>query len=438
MASVRVVSVDRVGAPSPGPAVVPLAFFDTFWISLPPIQRLFLYPETSGLPFASVVSSLKSSLSKTFLNFHPFAGKLTYLPSSADVIIDCTNTGGVAFIEAESDGDIDLLAGAPIHDSESFIGLVPELEMEELPMPLMAVQVTGFGGGGVAVGVAIHHTVADGKGVWQFMDAWAATCRGEGEEAVSVPVHDRAVIRHSRGEEIARRFLKDFSPDLPQMSAHVLSMEYRLSLQRRTFILSSSAVQSLKQRLISRSDGPDRPSIFTAISAHAWICIARANAASSTDASDVSTLIFLADGRSRLQPPLPSSYTGNCVSVCYATSTWADLLGPAGLSRAQAEVARAARETTRDPLKRCETWAEDFKRLPEAGRVFVSGSPRFRVYETDFGWGRPGRVELVSMNKDGEVVLVQGREPGLVQVSVALDPIRMEVFAEAFVDGLEA
>lgn len=112
-------------------------------------------------------------------------------------------------------------------------------------------------------------------------------------------------------------------------------------------------------------------------------------------------------------------------------------MGPAGLWRAQAEVARAARDGTLDPLKGCETWAEEFKGVPEAGRVVVSGSPRFRVYETDFGWGRPGRVELVSMNKDGEVVLVAGREPGSVQLSLALDPTRMEVFGKVFLSGLE-
>jgi hypothetical protein len=51
------------------------------------------------------------------------------------------------------------------------------------------------------------------------------------------------------------------------------------------------------------------------------------------------------------------------------------------------------------------------------------------VYEaSDFGFGRPARVELVSMNCDGEMVLVGGREDGEVQLSVSLDPARMKEF----------
>ncbi|ONK75472.1 uncharacterized protein A4U43_C03F17220 [Asparagus officinalis] len=271
-----------------------------------------------------------------------------------------------------------------------------------------------------------------GKGCWMFMDMWAASCRGE--DAVSLPVHDRAVIVHEGGEEIARRFVKALAPEIPKMPAHPLPIEHRLRLQRRTFILSSSAVQSLKDRILSQSNGSHSPSTFTAISAHAWVSIAKTIASA---AVDVTNLIFLADCRSRLNPPLPDSYAGNCVGPCYATAMWHALLGPQGLLLAQAEVARAVQERAKDPLRGCENWVEEFMGVAESGRVVVSGSPRFRVYETDFGWGELGRVELVSMNKDMEVVLVGGREPGSVQVSIVLDPGQMRLFAEVFLDGLE-
>lgn len=75
-----------------------------------------------------------------------------------------------------------------------------------MPLPVMAVKVTGFSGGGVAVGVEVHHAVVDGNGVMQFLRAWSATCRGE-ELGGAVPVHDQAVIQHPRGQEIARVFM---------------------------------------------------------------------------------------------------------------------------------------------------------------------------------------------------------------------------------------
>jgi Transferase family len=50
----------------------------------------------------------------------------------------------------------------------------------------------------------------------------------------------------------------------------------------------------------------------------------------------------------------------------------------------------------------------------------------------DFGWGKPDRVELASMNHDGEVVMVSGKDEGTVQVSVALSAEHMNAFAEKF------
>lgn len=67
----------------------------------------------------------------------------------------------------------------------------------------------------------------------------------------------------------------------------------------------------------------------------------------------------------------------------------------------------------------------------------MAGSPRQAGYATDFGWGRPRRVELVSMNFDGEVVMCKGRDEGTVQVSVAIAAQQMEAFAEVFSRGLD-
>lgn len=64
--------------------------------------------------------------------------------------------------------------------------------------------------------------------------------------------------------------------------------------------------------------------------------------------------------------------------------------------------------------------------------VYLVGSPRFKAYLTDFGWGKPGRVELASMNHDGEAVMVSGKDEGTVQVSVALSAENMDAFAQMF------
>lgn len=218
--------VHRVTPPDgsyPAPAdTIPLSFMDANWIHLPYMQPLFLYPQPNNhLPFSSIVHSLKSSLSQTLLKFLPLAGRLAYLPSG-NVGIDCTNPN-VEFTVTESNADVNMLVGDPVHDSRAFIELVPEIDRSALPVPTMAVKVTGFAGGGVAVGLALHHAVMDGNGVMQFLAAWSAQCRGEEVENSAVPVHDRSLIRHPRGEEIARMFLKKKAPDLPKVSVLISS-----------------------------------------------------------------------------------------------------------------------------------------------------------------------------------------------------------------------
>ncbi|KAK9117685.1 hypothetical protein Sjap_016632 [Stephania japonica] len=40
----------------------------------------------------------------------------------------------------------------------------------------------------------------------------------------------------------------------------------------------------------------------------------------------------------------------------------------------------------------------------------VAGLPKFKVYETDFGWGRPKKVEVVSIEDSGAISLSESRD----------------------------
>nr|BAD68412.1 anthocyanin 5-aromatic acyltransferase-like [Oryza sativa Japonica Group]BAD68767.1 anthocyanin 5-aromatic acyltransferase-like [Oryza sativa Japonica Group] len=191
---VRVLAVSHVhpdeaavGAAWPPPNTVELSFLDSFQVARGAIQRLFFYEGDDLPPFQSIVGALQSSLAAALPVFLPLSGKLAYLPESGDVVIDYSPDAvspGVRFVEAEYSGSVDdmrRLAGDDEHQIEAFLQLVPELEVSMLPAPLLAVQVTrprddnvggGGAGGAVAVGVAIHHGVADGQSVWQFIKAY--------------------------------------------------------------------------------------------------------------------------------------------------------------------------------------------------------------------------------------------------------------------------
>nr|XP_045086891.1 malonyl-CoA:anthocyanidin 5-O-glucoside-6''-O-malonyltransferase-like [Aegilops tauschii subsp. strangulata] len=227
---VRVLEATHVRPEMPGhttvhqPAAVSLSLFDSLFLALPPIQRLFFYDGEDVPPFSELVGSLRSSLAATLATFTPLAGRIAAWPDG-DLVIDCSPDAlhpGVRFVVAEYSGDAaDMcrLARDAEQDTEAFVQLVPELEVCMLPAPVLAVQVTrpaqargdDEGAGAVAVGVSMHHAVADGQSLWQFMRAWAGASRAGSQSQAATgppPTFDR---RRSCGTPKQRR-LRASSP----------------------------------------------------------------------------------------------------------------------------------------------------------------------------------------------------------------------------------
>ncbi|KAJ1259740.1 hypothetical protein BS78_10G179200 [Paspalum vaginatum] len=426
-----------------------LSFLDLLQISKT-IQRLFFFDGPDLPPFPSVVSALRSSLASTLAVFLSLAGKLAFRPASGDVVIDFSPaavSSGVKFVEAEFSGGADVmrrLARDDEHDTEAFGQLVPVLEAGQLPAPVLAVQVTrpAGGGGAVAVGVSIQHAVADGQAVWRFMRAWSTASR-EGSRSLAAPgfvqpTFDRAGIRHPRADEIARTGLSLVAPALPLLRSTSAKPEI-LQQSRRTFVVRADEIRSLKQHILEQSRAvnggePSKPpSAYVAVSSLVWTSVVRASA-STRDADDVHLMVS-ADCRNRLRPPLGDAFFGTCVKPCFARARARDLRGEPGVARAAAAIQVAIRayleELGDDPLSDTESWMATFRGIPRERFVAVGSSNRFMAYGTDFGWGGPSRVELVSVFARQMVSLLGARDGG-VQVSMALDGATMDAFAASF------
>ncbi|CAN6318711.1 unnamed protein product [Urochloa humidicola] len=457
--------VDHAPLPPPGHRV-PLSPFDSYWAALPPIRRVFLFaPPSPPVPFAHIAGALRSSLAAVLPAFHPFAGELVHDPAEPrpiaiacgeragegvegraeprPIAIACGERAGVAFVEAETELDFARLVeeGAE-HDVGALQQLVPDIRRDELPAPVMAAQVTEFigGGGGIAVGVTLHHAAADGRGLWRFLEMWAvAAAAAAGSETVPVagepasPLHDRSLVSFEGDDELVRIFLWQIAPDLPRIVPKTKkepSSGPQNQLSRRTFTLSSSLIQRLKQQLAAAAGTATAPSTFAAVVAHGWVSIARASGF--TDGVPVFAT-FLADIRAHMSPRVPDAYVGNCLAVCAVAMAGAELTGPDGPARACVAIREAVAEVRRDPLAGRARWFTMFADIPRGRAVIMAGSPWFPAYGMDFGFGRPVRAELASMNHDGEMVLVAGREAGSVQASVAIAAGKMPAFRELFV-----
>ncbi|TVU12661.1 hypothetical protein EJB05_46312, partial [Eragrostis curvula] len=461
----RVVNVTHVhpatNASDPSPLYhgeYKLSFMDLFHIARLPMQRLFFFDGPNLPPSPSMVSTLQSSLAHTLSVFLPLAGKLAFRASSGDVVIDCSPAGvasGVKFVEAEFSGsaaDMRRLATDEEHDAEAFAQLVPELEAAQLPCSVLAVQVTrpsGGGAGAVAVGVAILHAVADGHAVWQFMKAWATAAR-EGSLAAAglpPPTFDRSGVRHPKGDELIGMFVRLFAPAMPMLRSPSPASTLDTTQQSsRTFVLRANEIQTLKQQILQQmraltgSKPSKPPSTYVAISCLIWTSLVRAKPVTQDEADEDIDTYFLvsADCQRRLRPPLGDGFFGNCVKACFARARDGDLRDEAGglahaASAIQEAISEYLDELGDDPLSDIERCMAVHRGIPRGRLARVGSSNRFMAYETDFGWGAPTRVELVSRVETDLVTLLGAREKGAVQVSVVLDRAAMEAFAACLV-----
>ncbi|CAO2176321.1 unnamed protein product [Urochloa humidicola] len=439
--SVKVIEEARVTVPATAalpPVPLRLSALDVQWITLPLIQRLLIFVDSGAgtiPPFESAVAALRASLAETLARFPPLAGRIVHQPATGDAAIDCTAGGvsaggGVRFLVAEDEGaDAERLAGDEEHDAAAFARLVPVLDAGRLPAETMAAQVTRLRGG-VALGVAVHHAVADGRSVWLFLETWAAACRGEGG-AAAAPTFDSAAVKLPGGEELAKAVLKKYAPDLPMVA--VAGHLIRPNLSRRTFTITAQDMRHLKQHITDVSPAAQSPSTFVAVAALAWVSFVCAKyQAGIISADDEVYLFFFADSRARLNPPPGDHYFGTCISGCLARAAAQDLLAENGVGAAAASVAAEVRRAAVDPLAGWD-WMSRVDGVNLDRLVNLAGSTRFPAYEaTDFRWGPPGRTELVTMNHDGQVVLVAGKKGGGVQASVSLHPAHMDAYKSHF------
>jgi hypothetical protein len=223
MSPVRVIHASYVNVPAT--AALPLepiklTAMEAIWVIMPVLQHVLLYEGADMPPFEDILQALRSSLAVTLGSFAPLAGKLVHLKDTGDVAISCSASDSVKFVVAESDTDVRRLALDEEHDLPVLEQLVPDVDMSELPTAVLAVQATRFDGG-VAVGVTVHHAVADGRSLWTFVEAWATACRGE--TPALTPSFDRSLVKLPRGEEEeARRIFHKWAPNLPLVRSYTM------------------------------------------------------------------------------------------------------------------------------------------------------------------------------------------------------------------------
>ncbi|CAL1410560.1 unnamed protein product [Linum trigynum] len=204
---------------------------------------------------------------------------------------------------------------------------------------------------------------------------------------------------------------------------------------RSTMVITKPNLDKLKARVRSANPEQAHVSTFVVTCALIWVTLIKSEGVgdSSDDPDRVYHLGFSADCRRRLGIELPESFLGNCLGPTFVGEKRGDLAaGGGGFFRAAEAIGRRVREG--EWVGAAERWMPTWREVAEGGRVVViAGSPKLKAYETDFGWGRPRKSAVVQLDSSRSVALCEsGDGSGGVEVGLALEENRMEVFAKLF------
>ncbi|CAK8540738.1 unnamed protein product [Lathyrus sativus] len=452
----------KVVPPSSSQATkISLTYFDIFWLRFHPVERVFFYtlPNSQSHPsffFQEIVPNLKSSLSLTLQHFLPLAGKVIWPCDSSKPFIQFNpnDDDGVSLLIAESDLDFNHVIENSPQEASLSRSLIPYLESTDTFASIISIQITVFPKCGFSIGITTHHAVLDGKSSTMFIKAWAYLCNKTIEtleESPTLipelePLFNREIIKDQNElqakftENLNEMTTKMFPNEKPnQRSMKIFEFEPKLEDSlRATFKLAREDLDKIMQRVLSKweifdtnESKPKNLSSFVLTCAYSLVCIAKAIHEVEKEKEKFG-FVFTVDCRARLEPPIPNNYFGNCVWGIFIDTQPLDFIKEDGdflVAKSMHEKIKMINQNGFDK----------FSPRPNEGIQVIgsAGSNRFGVYEIDFGWGRPEKVEIVSIDRNITIGLAESKDGnGGVEVGVVLKKDVMNIFSNLFLEGL--
>ncbi|KAK7389111.1 hypothetical protein VNO78_23943 [Psophocarpus tetragonolobus] len=416
MEGVRVMSTTTIKAPSENKdksaEKMDLTPWDLSYLKLKHNSKGLLYSKNDEFQ----IGHLQHSLSSTLAFFPPLAGSLAIVRHDDNTVschIVCDNKGAL-FVHAVANTTTvaDILQPKyvpPIVDS--FFAL-NGCCYQGTSQPLLAVQVTDLLDG-IFIGFSINHMVVDGKSFWHFVNSFAQLSRAS-PHISKLPSLQRCFLDAIQ-PPIRFPFTRDQDQPLPNTTT---------SMHVRLFHFTKETMVQLKSKANAEAH-THQISSLQALLTHLWRSAVRCKG---VDPEEGVFFVVVVDLRSRMVPALSEDYFGNAVMKSVVRVKAGELLEAEG--KCALEMNKMISLVSHEKAKNhYESWVRSpvlpgpHSAAAAHGKLVfvVSGSPRFNIYDNDFGWGKPVAVRSGgATHLQGRVAVFAGIQEGSVDIEVSL------------------
>ncbi|KAK9124400.1 hypothetical protein Sjap_014002 [Stephania japonica] len=346
---------------------------------------------------------LKTSLSKTLSHFYPVAGRIR-----DGTAVDCDDQG-VEFLEAKANIQLaEFLKQPNIDDLDKLLPCVPSVTNEELlSKALLAIQVTYFDCGGMALGVCFSHKIADGASMAMFIKTWADAANGSSGSVLPNLSFDLPSLFPA----------KDSDGSTPSGGGGGGMGGGNNNIVTRRFILDGKKIAAIRGDIAAKTGTEvEHPTRVEAVSAYIWervIIATRAKAGPERESIAVHAINL----RGRMVPPQPSFAFGNASRPTITQLVKLD--SDTACHVLVKHLRDAIRRVDGDYVRKLQCGEEGFmSSIEETRRQLSKGELlamnfnswcRFPFYEANFGWGKPIWVSTTKTPGKNLVIMVDSK-----------------------------
>ncbi|XP_047328077.1 stemmadenine O-acetyltransferase-like [Impatiens glandulifera] len=381
-----------------------------------PIILYYSHDESSPTTQHDMSSRLRESLSDTLTLFYPLAGRLNKGENS----VDC-NDMGVRYIEAKVDSLImDVIGCDETIVIDQLIPPMNKIPSEVDEEELFVIQVNYFNCGGIAIGAYIPHKIADGCSYFSFITSWATISRG-----------DNIVVKPS--------FISSsLFPPKKNCVYHIPQLDFgKECLVTRRIVFHGSQIKTMQAKAKIDHPDMDEPTRVEVVSAFIW------KHASGDKPGKQYVASHMVNLRTRMVPPVPENTFGNLIGMVYTIPKYEDS-DLAILARNVREGIKTINDEAIQSFRGEEGYAlmmklvENMSELLKSKEVELfrfSSWCRFRVYEADFGMGKPIWASIASMNIKNFALFIDSKSKDGIEAWVTMTEEDMTRFQLAFAEA---